>query len=248
MPAELPPVAILAGGLATRLRPITERIAKAMVPVHGRPFIAYQLEQLREQGITEVVLLVGYRGEQVEEFVGDGSRFGLRARFVYDGPTLLGTAGAIRAALPLLGPSFYVLYGDSYLTVDYAAVHETLARSGKLAALTVLENEGKWDTSNVEFTDGVLIRHDKVNRTPAMRHIDYGLSLFRAEAFDRVPAGEPFDLSTLVGGLIEEGAVVGYEVFHRFYEIGSPEGLHSFEAFVSDRPVPQPHQTRRIAP
>ena len=125
------PVAILAGGLSTRLRPITENIPKALVDVAGKPFIARQLEYLRRQGITRVVLCLGHLGEQVEALVGDGAAFGLDVGYSWDGPRLLGTGGALKRALPLLGGQFFVFYGDSYLQIDFRAVERGFFASGK---------------------------------------------------------------------------------------------------------------------
>src|SRR5579872_5855079 len=136
------PVAILAGGLATRLRPLTDKIPKALVDVNGEPFIAHQLRLLASRGIPRVVLCLGYRGEMVRDFVGDGWEFGLQVNYSFDGPELRGTAGAIHQALPLLGDSFFVLYGDSYLPCDYAAVEQAFLTSGKTALMTVFCNEG----------------------------------------------------------------------------------------------------------
>src|SRR5438552_18180093 len=115
-------VALLAGGLATRLRPITETLPKAMVEVASRPFVDHQLDLLRKSGFRKVVLCLGYRGEQVEEHVKDGIDFGLHVKHSFDGATLLGTGGAVKRAVPLLSDVFFVLYGDSYLPIDYASV------------------------------------------------------------------------------------------------------------------------------
>src|SRR6266699_1608603 len=162
------PIAILAGGLATRLRPITETIPKALVEIAGEPFLAHQLRLLRANGYERVVMCVGYLGEMVREFAGDGSRFGLRVEYSFDGPAgLLGTAGAIRKALPLLGGEISVIYGDSYLPGDYAAAERAFHEAGRLGLMTVYRNEGQWDTSNVEFDGARVVRYDKANRTPA---------------------------------------------------------------------------------
>src|SRR5216684_1852042 len=198
------PIAILAGGLATRLRPITETIPKALVEVAGEPFLAHQLRLLRAKGYERVVMCVGYLGEMVHEFAGDGSRFGVRVEYSFDSKAeagrpaeLLGTAGAIRKALPLLGEEFSVVYGDSYLPCDYAAAERAFRESAKLGLMTVYRNEGQWDTSNVEFDGASVVRYDKAARTPEMRHIDYGLGVFRREAFANVPADRPSDLVAL---------------------------------------------------
>jgi N-acetyl-alpha-D-muramate 1-phosphate uridylyltransferase len=227
-----PPVAILAGGLATRLRPITETIPKSLVDVCGEPFVAHQLKLLRSRGISDVVLCVGYRAEQIEQAVGTGSAFGLRVRYALDGEQLLGTGGAVRRALAMLGDEFFVLYGDSYLPCDHQAVLRSFRASGKLALMTVYRNEGQYDTSNVQYVAGTIRRYDKSERSPAMHHIDYGLGVFRREAFADVPEGACLDLVKLYQTLLAKGQLAGYEVAERFYEIGSVAGLQEFRALV----------------
>ena len=206
------PVAILAGGLATRLRPITEKIPKSLVPVAGKPFLAHQLELLHARGIRHAVLCIGYLGEMIQRDFGDGKAFGVRLDYSFDGPKLLGTGGAIKRALPLLGDEFFVLYGDSYLPVEYRPIAEFFRRSGKLGLMTVYRNEGRYDTSNVVFHDGEIAVYDKKNRPPEMRHIDYGLSLFKASVFESYSAGQPFDLAEVMGKLVREKQLAGYEV------------------------------------
>jgi NDP-sugar pyrophosphorylase family protein len=226
------PVAILAGGLATRLRPITEKIPKALVPVAGRPFLEHQLEYLRSQGINRVVLCVGYLGEMIRDQYGDGAAWGVRIDYSFDGPTLLGTAGALKQAMPLLGEKFFVLYGDSYLPINFRKVAESFDRAGKLGLMTVFRNEGRWDTSNVWFEDSRIRLYDKKVRRPEMQFIDYGLSMFRAEAFDRVPDQSVFDLANLMKELVEVGELAGFEAGERFYEIGSPAGLNELDEYL----------------
>jgi len=227
------PVAILAGGLATRLRPVTETIPKALVEIAGEPFLAHQLRLLARAGYRRVVLCVGYRAQQIEEFAKDGSAFGIEIAYSPDGPQLLGTAGALKRALPLLGEAFAVVYGDSYLTCDYAAAERTFLNSGRLGLMTVYRNEGLWDTSNVEFTCGRIAAYDKVNRTPKMRHIDYGLGMFHAAAFDDVPLDRPNDLAALYQDLLRRGELAAWESPDRFYEIGSPEGIRDLTEFLT---------------
>lgn len=222
------PVAILAGGLATRLRPITEKIPKSLVPVAGKPFLTHQLELLRSRGIRHAVLCVGYLGEMIQRDYGNEA-FGIKLDYAFDGPKLLGTGGAIKRALPMLGPEFFVLYGDSYLPIEYRPIAEFFQRSGKLGCMTVYHNEGKYDTSNVVFADGEIKVYDKKARLPEMRHIDYGLSLFKAAAFDGYSTEQPFDLAEVMGKLVREKQLAGYEVKERFYEIGSPVGLEELE-------------------
>lgn len=226
--------AILCGGLGTRLYPVTQRIPKALVEVAGEPFIGHQLRSLKAGGIQKVVLCVGQYGEMVRDYVGDGKRFGVEAEYSVDGPRLLGTAGALKQAIHLLGWEFFVTYGDSYLLCDYQAVARSFRTAGKPALMTVFPNEGRWDRSNVEMSDVGTIRvYDKKNATPGMRHIDYGLGVFQAAAFDRVPAGTPFDLAELYQQLLAEGQLSAYEVKERFYEVGSFEGIKELTAVLS---------------
>jgi NDP-sugar pyrophosphorylase family protein len=227
------PVAILAGGLATRLRPITEKIPKSLVPVAGRPFLAHQLEMLHARGLRRAVLCIGYLGEMVQRDFGDGRDYGIELEYSFDGPTLLGTGGALKRALPRLGPEFFALYGDSYLPIAYRPVAECFRRGGRAGLMTVYRNEGMYDTSNVVFRDGQIVVYNKKNRLPEMHHIDYGLSLFRAGVFDEYADDQPFDLATVMGRLVQERQLTGYEVPERFYEIGSPAGLAELEKLLS---------------
>ena len=226
------PIAILAGGLATRLRPVTETVPKALLEVAGEPFLAHQLRLLRRHGFERVVLLVGYLGEKIQEFAGDGRAFGLDLEYSFDGAKLLGTAGALSRALPMLGNAFAVIYGDSYLPCDYGAALKAFHDSGKLGLMTVYRNEGLWDSSNVEFTDGRILAYDKANRTPAMRHIDYGLGAFQRAAFDEAPADQPYDLAAVYQGLLRRGELAAWESPERFYEIGSTEGIGDLGGYL----------------
>jgi NDP-sugar pyrophosphorylase family protein len=219
------PVTILAGGLATRLGSAASRIPKALVDVAGRPFIDHQLSLLRRNGFCDVVLCVGHLGDQVEAYVGSGTSHGLAVRYSYDGPRLLGTGGALRRALPLLREVFWVMYGDSYVDVDFAGVLAAFLAQRAAGCMTVLRNDDRWDRSNVRFEDGRLLEYDKRTPSPGMRHIDYGALLLRRDAVERIPPDEPHDLADFLRGLVGEGQMVGYEASRRFYEIGSPEGL-----------------------
>jgi NDP-sugar pyrophosphorylase family protein len=230
-------VAILAGGLATRLQPMTETVPKSLLEVNGEPFLVHQLRLLRAKGIRRVVLCVGHLGELIRRATGDGSAWGLQVDYSFDGPALLGTAGAVRNALPKLGESFFVMYGDSYLPCDYAAIARNFKSADGLGMMTVYRNEGKWDTSNVEFEAGKIIAYSKTNRTPRMRYIDYGLGVFRAEAFRNLPADTPSDLTELYADLLRREQLAAYEVKERFYEIGSPEGLRETAQFLAAQRV-----------
>jgi N-acetyl-alpha-D-muramate 1-phosphate uridylyltransferase len=228
-------VAILAGGRATRLQPMTETVPKSLLELNGEPFAVHQLRLLQAKGIRRVVLCVGHLGALIQRAIGNGAAFGLQVDYSFDGPALLGTAGAINNALPKLGESFFVMYGDSYLPCDYAAIERSFESASGLGMMTVFRNEGKWDTSNVEFEAGAILAYSKNNSNPRMHYIDYGLGVFRAGAFERVPAGKPCDLAEVYADLLQRKQLAAFEVRERFYEIGSPGGLKETEGFLAAR-------------
>jgi NDP-sugar pyrophosphorylase family protein len=227
------PVAILAGGLATRLLPITQRIPKSLVEVAGRLFAEHQIELLRQHGLSDIVFLVGHLGEKVRDALGDGSKWGSCLRYVFDEQQMPGTGGAISRALPALGDPFFVLYGDSYLECDYAAIERAFLESGKSGLMTVYHNEDQWDRSNVQCADGRIVHYDKQRRTAAMRHIDYGLGVFWKSAFAERGHDETFDLVAVYQELLAKNDLAGFEVSSRFYEIGSPAGLEETRAYLA---------------
>jgi len=226
------PVAILAGGLATRLGPLTQRVPKALLPVAGRPFIHWQLALLAQQGVTEVVLCVGHLGEQIEATVGNGSGFGMTVRYSCDGAVLLGTGGALKHALPMLGEAFFVLYGDSYLRCSFPAVQAAYEASAAAGLMTVFRNENRWETSNVLFRDGRVVQYDKRSPRPDMRHVDYGLSILSTQALQRGPAACAFDLADVYHELAMQGELAALAVNERFYEIGSLGGIKATERYL----------------
>jgi len=229
------PVAILAGGLATRLRPITETIPKALIDIAGEPFIFHQLRYLHGQGITSVVLCIGYLGEMIQKLVGDGSQFGVQVSYSFDGPKLLGTGGAIKAAIPLLGNNFFIFYGDSYLPIDFKSVEKAYLSSNKLGLMTVLKNENQWDKSNVIYQNDYLIEYNKEEIKSNMNYIDYGLGILNSGVFNTYPTEESFDLSKVYNQLSLNKQLYGFEVFERFYEIGSHQGILETEEYLTSR-------------
>jgi NDP-sugar pyrophosphorylase family protein len=216
------------------MRPLTEQMPKSLLPVAGKPFIDHQLVDLARQGVSNVVLALGFLGEQVECHVGDGSRFGLKVRYAYDGDRLLGTGGAVRkASKDILGP-FFVLYGDSYLQIDYHEVQRTFLASGREVLMTVFRNDGRWDKSNVIYRKPEILVYDKRINDPAMNYIDYGLQILSADLFDPYGDDQAFDLADLLSKLVEERRVVAYETTARFYEIGSSEGYSELNRLLAD--------------
>ena len=226
------PVAILAGGLATRLRPITTTIPKSLVEVAGRAFIEWQLDYLHSQGIHEVVMCVGYLGEQIEALVGDGAKYGVHVDYSFDGSKLLGTGGALRKALPLLGEAFFVFYGDSYLPIDFLEVQASYMQQQLPALMTVLKNEDQWDASNVIYRDGRLLEYNKRQACSDMNYIDYGLGVLSSKILMGHKKDEVFDLADVYHDLSIQGSLAGVEVHERFYEIGSHQGLQETAEYL----------------
>lgn len=231
-------VAILAGGLATRLHPLTMTVPKSMLAVHGRPFLLYQLELLRAAGLREIVLCTGYLGEQIEEYFGDGRNFGVSLAYSREGEHLLGTGGALRKAAPLLGEEFLVMYGDAYLMLDYAAIQRAFRACRQPGLLVVYRNNNQYDRSNVVLGDGRVTFYSKTEHRPGMVYIDAGVSAFRKSAVELISPGAQASLETLHQRLIVRGRLAAFETQQRFYEIGSFGGLKEFEHFVAGRSRP----------
>ncbi len=198
-----------------------------MLEVAGKPFIAHQLQLLVRAGFQNVVLLCGYLGEQIENFVGDGSQFGCKVEYSYDGLDLLGTGGAVFRALPRLGAEFVLTYGDSYCPTNYCRIYEAFQSSMKQGLMTVFHNENRWDRSNVEYRDRKIVRYDKSAPDERMKYIDYGVSVFKAIVFEGLNSGAAFDLSRIQTDLVAKDQLAGLEVSERFYEIGKASGLEA---------------------
>ena len=226
-------IVVLAGGLGTRLGPLTQRIPKSLVPVNGRPFLAYQLELFARSGLEDVVLCVGHLGEQIRAYAGDGSRFGVKVRYSEEGDQLLGTAGAVRNAEPLLGEEFFLTYGDSYLHLDYDSVLRCFKIRNALAMMVVYRNENRLESSNIVVDGEFVAVYDKQRRLPGMNWINFGVSLLRKEALQLVPAGVPYSQEAWCQDLIARRQLLAYETAQRFYEIGSPHGLAEFERLTA---------------
>ena len=229
------PVIILAGGLASRLYPVTRDTPKALIPLNGRPFIDHQLAILKEKGVTHVILCLGNLGTLIEEFVGDGSRWGMRVQYSYDGERLLGTGGAVKKAAGILPDSFMILYGDSYLDIDFKPVVKEFYAQNLPVLMTVYQNRNEMDMSNILMKDGRILKYDKTDLNPAMEYIDYGLTIIKREVFDRYPSDEPFDLALVLSQSVDAGMVAVYEVEQRFYEIGSAQGIKETENYIRNR-------------
>jgi NDP-sugar pyrophosphorylase family protein len=216
--------------------------------VHGRPFAWHQLHWLAAQGVTDVVYSIGHHGDLIRQYWSAQPRPVQSIRYVDEGARLLGTGGALRFALQqgVLDESFFVIYGDSFLPVEFEPICGAFQSSGAPALMTVLRNQGRWDRSNANYENGRVTLYDKSGQ-PGMQHIDYGLSAFRRELFAGIPE-EIFDLATLMHELSVRGQLAGFEVYKRFYEIGSPEGLRDLEQYLAAHDaetIPRPQTVSR---
>ena len=231
----IPCVAILSGGLATRLKPITEKIPKAMVEIAGKPFVHWQLKLLKEKGFSNIVICAGHLGDQIKNYAGDGSEFGLTVDYSFDGAVLLGTGGAIRKALPLLGDKFGIMYGDSYLNIDFEPIFRYFNTNNKKGLMTVIKNDNQWDKSNVIYHDGSVVKYDKKNITDEMRYIDYGFAILKKDSFADIEGSRVIDLADVYKDLVDSHEMLGYEVYERFYEIGSLKGMEETERYIKNK-------------
>lgn len=226
------PMAILAGGYATRLGHLTRETPKCLIEINGRPFVDWQLDLLIENGYSDFVFCLSYKSNLIQEYLGDGSHKGVRIQYSLDGETQLGTGGAIRKALSKLGPAFGVIYGDSYLPMNYQQAEQLFLEKKSHALMTVYKNQNQFDESNVEFVDSKLLNYEKGTNNTSMHHIDYGITFFREAAFQSWADQSSFDLSKVCTQLAKHKQLEGFEVFERFYEIGSLLGIEEFTRYL----------------
>lgn len=224
-------VAILAGGLATRLENLTRNQPKSMVKVCGKPFLEYQLEMLRKEGIQDIILCIGYMGEQIESYFGDGKRYGVNIRYSRENK-LLGTAGALKNAQELLDEVFFTLYGDSYLFLNFHTVMRYFESQDKLALMTVYKNYDQYGRSNVTADGNLVKKYSKKEKAEGMVYIDYGANILTKDVLNLIPEDQFYPLEELFPQIIERGELLAFEVTERFYEIGSIQGLRELEGFI----------------
>ena len=230
-------IVVLAGGLGTRLGQLTSETPKSLIPIHGKPFLEYQLDFLKRGGLENIILCVGYLGERIEKYFGDGKRFGVDIKYSYENQHLLGTAGALKNAKELLEDEFFVLYGDSYLFLDFVGIISYFRRYNKLALMTVYENHDRYDTSNVVIDGDKVKQYSKQRETKDTIYIDYGVSVLMKKALELVPPNQVYSLDKLFDQLVRQDELLAYQVEERFYHIGSVEGLEEFKKFFSQGKV-----------
>jgi NDP-sugar pyrophosphorylase family protein len=223
---------ILAGGLATRLQPLTNRIPKSMLNIDGKPFLEYQLNLLKRNEVANIVICLGYLGNQIKDYFGDGSNFSVQIHYSQDGPKLLGTGGALKKAEALLEDNFFVLYGDSYLPVNYQRLMTIFCKSSKLAGMVVFKNFNRYDISNVVVEQNLVKLYDKKQLAPEMVYIDAGLLIFKKAALQLLKPNQYLQLESLLQELVKRKQLLALEIKKRFYEIGSFNGLKEFRQLV----------------
>jgi NDP-sugar pyrophosphorylase family protein len=227
-------VVILAGGMATRLGELTKNRPKSLVAIQGKPFLAYQLELLKDHEISDIVLCIGHLGGQIRKAFDGGSNYGVHLTYsLEDEP--LGTAGALKNAAPYLNDTFLVIYGDSYLLLDFVKIYAYFLTQQKLSLDTVFRNNDAFDASNIVIRDNMVEGYSKSEKTPDMVYIDCGAVIFHKEVLQLIPEDHFYSLEELFLRLIEKEQLLAFEVKERFYEIGSPQGLKDFEAFIQRR-------------
>lgn len=228
-------VVILCGGLATRIKPITEKVPKSMVQIAGKPFLWYQLELLKKNGIYDIVLCIGYKGEHVEQYFGNGEKFGVKIQYSSDADKLLGTGGSLKNAEHLLGDTFLMMYGDSYLPFGFKKAIAFFERNNGIGLMTVFKNLDKYEKSNVEVEKSLVKSYSKKRKTKKMEYIDYGISIFKKEALQSIPKDTWYDLSNLHKTLIKKRELLAYPAEQRPYEVGSFKGLEEFKKYITKK-------------
>ena len=207
---------------------------KALIQICGKPFIDWQLRYLAKNGIQKVILCLGHMGKDIEKYVESGDRYNLKVEYSYDGSKLLGTGGAIKKALPLLDKHFFVLYGDSFLPIDYSEVYNAFLKNKKTPTMTIYKNNNNLDKSNVIYENNILIEYNKNLKKPNMKYIDYGLSILNTDIFNSYKKNINFDLSEVMYDLSIKNKLIGFPINKRFYEIGSHDGIRDTELFLKN--------------
>jgi NDP-sugar pyrophosphorylase family protein len=226
------PIVILAGGFGTRLGNLTQNIPKSLIPICGRPFIDWQIECIRDTGVTDFLVCIGHLGDQISNHLGDGKKFGVNIEFSSDGPTKLGTGGAILAAISKLPDNFMITYGDSYLPTNFRKIGNHFLGIKARALMTICDNKENFEKSNCYFKDGLIQLYSKNDSSKEMDYIDYGLSILNKSVFESRRVNSSFDLADLFEELSISSNLIGYEIQERYYEVGSVQGIKNLENYL----------------
>lgn len=222
---------ILCGGLATRLGSLAENTPKSMIQINGKPFLEYQIDELKKHGVKDIVLCVGHLSEKIESYFENGTKHGVKIKYSYDKDKPLGPIGALKSAEKLLDAIFFTMYGDSYLSIDYQKVYEEFTEKNKLAMMTVYQNFDKYDKSNI-ILDGNFIKQYGEQKTKDMTYIDYGSSIFNKKVLDLIPSNSVYSTKDLYTNLVEKKELLAYKVDKRFYHIGNLRSLEEFKRYI----------------
>ena len=230
------PVVILAGGLATRLGKLTEKIPKSLIQINSNPFVYWQLKLLKESEFSEVYLLVSHFGNQILDFIGDGSKFDLKVNYIFDGEVSLGTGGAILKNLSKLPEKFFLLYGDSYLDIDYLKMEKHFLQEESDYLMGVCPKTHQYNfTPNVQFSSGKVLRYSKVSSTSSMKHEDFGVSIISKSVFMNLKGEEYKDLGSIMSVLADQGIITGYLFQEKYYEVGSEIGIELTTKYLREK-------------
>ncbi len=225
-------VVILAGGLATRLRSITNKISKSIIRINEKPFLEYQIELLKKNNLTDILLCIGHLGSQIKDYFGNGKNWGVRLSYSEEKENLLGTGGALKKAENLLEDEFFVMYGDSYLILDYQDIADYFHNFDKQGLMVVYKNYNQFDKSNLIVENGLVKLYDKEGVNSKIVYIDEGISILKKEILSDFPPHIPFALDRIFQRLISKKELLAFETKQRFYEIGSPQGLSDFKKLI----------------
>ena len=218
----------MCGGLATRLGSLAKNIPKSMIDIEGKPFLEHQIEMLKKHNITDIVLCAGYLSEKIEDYFGDGSKFGVNIKYSHDGKKPLGPIGAIKNAESLLDDVFFIMYGDSYLSVDFQKAYSFFKEHDKLGLMVVYKNNDKYDKSNLIIKDNMVVGYKEKEAV----YIDYGTSIISKKALDLVPKNTMYSTGQFFSDLISKKELLAFEAEKRFYHIGSPDALGELRNYI----------------
>ena len=230
MSENLEQVVIIAGGLGTRLYPITKRVPKSMVKVGPKPFFEHQIELCRKNGIRNIVFCGGYLWEEVWKYFGRGRGFGVEIDYSIE-EEILDTGGALKNAYPWLDREFFVLYGDSYLVFDWQEAYGFFTRSQAKGLMTVWEATNGFKPQVSIDERGFVKEFTKENFKPEMKYIEYGLNILKKNIIFEVP-GEKFPIGDYFNLLIEKRSLVSFKVKNKFFEAGSFEGINELKRLI----------------
>jgi N-acetyl-alpha-D-muramate 1-phosphate uridylyltransferase len=227
-------IVIMAGGLGTRLRPLTYDIPKPMIPIHGKPYLWYQLDYLKKYHLNHILILAGYLGQQIENYFGNGSELDIKIQYSFESEPM-GTGGGLKFAAPLLEDEFMVIYGDSFLPIDLSDLIKTYRFMKSTGLLVVYDNRfGDSNVKNNVAIDGnnLILKYQKNTDDDSLNYVESGISVFNKSICELIPANKKTSLEEeIFPKLIDNKKLKAYITTQRFYDIGTPDRLKTIETF-----------------